>query len=183
MQSNKVRGLVTCAMIAALYTAVTFVLAPISFLAVQVRVSEALTLLPVFDPMAIVGVTIGCMLSNLIGFMTGANILGWMDILFGTAATFFAAWMSWMLRSVRYKNIPWLSAIPPILVNAVIIGGELTVVMSSGWDWKIFLLNAVSVGAGQLVSCGFFGLVLVAVLQKADLDKRLFQNQAGYSHT
>ena len=72
------------AMIAALYVALGVVFAPISFRAVQMRVAEALTLLPVFSPMAIGGLTLGCALTNFYGMVTGTSILGLLDIFFGS---------------------------------------------------------------------------------------------------
>ncbi|MFQ9681951.1 MAG: QueT transporter family protein [Ruthenibacterium lactatiformans] len=91
MKKTKTRTIVRCALIASLYTAVSLVLAPIAFGAVQARVSEAFTLLPVLVPDAVVGVTLGCFLTNLVGVFTGANVLGALDIVFGTAATLTAA--------------------------------------------------------------------------------------------
>ena len=177
MKQTKVRRMVTCAMLAAIYTAVSFVLAPISYGFVQIRVAEAMTLLPVFAPSAVFGVTLGCFVTNLIGFMTGANILGWLDIVFGTAATLIAAWMTWFLRDVRIKGLPVLAAIPPVLMNAVVIGLELCWLISGGFNWAVFLLNAISVGVGQIVSCFLLGLPLVWWLEKTGLHRRMFSQR------
>ena len=175
MKQTKVRRMVTCAMLAAIYAAVSLALAPISFNSVQIRVSEALTLLPVFDPLAITGVTLGCLMTNLIGFMTGANILGWLDILFGTAATLLAAWLTWLMRGIRIKGLPVFSALPPVLVNAVVIGMELCWLLTGGFQWSVFLINAAAVGAGQMISCFALGLPLVWWLQKTGLSRKLFR--------
>ena len=174
MKQTKVRRMVTCAMLAAIYAAVSLALAPISFSTVQVRVSEAMTLLPVFDPIAIIGVTLGCLITNLVGFMTGANILGWLDILFGTAATLIAAWMTWLLRDVRMKGLPVLAAIPPVLVNAVVIGMELCWLLAGEFNWSVFLINAAGVGIGQLISCFVLGLPFVWWLEKTGLHRKIF---------
>ncbi len=161
------------AMIAALYVALGVVFAPISFRAVQMRVAEALTLLPVFSPMAIGGLTLGCALTNFYGMVTGTSILGLLDIFFGSLATLVAAWMTWKLRKITWKGLPILSPLPPILVNGVVIGWELTA-MAGGWNFPIFLTNALSVAAGQLVPCYVLGLVLVYWMQKTGLDQKLF---------
>lgn len=153
------------AMIAAMYTVVGLVLAPITFGTVQARVSEALTLMPVFGIANIWGVTIGCFLTNLIGFFTGANILGSLDIIFGTLATFTAALASYRLRNIRFKGLPIASAIPPIIFNAVVVGMELCVMISGGFNMPVFIAQAVSVGLGQTVSCLVLGLILVKVIQ------------------
>lgn len=84
MLLSKPQRMARCAMIAALYTAVSLLLAPFSYGAVQVRVAEALTLLPVFTPDAVVGVTLGCLLTNLLGSSP-------IDAVFGTLATLAAA--------------------------------------------------------------------------------------------
>ena len=92
-------------MIAALYAALTIALAPISFGPVQFRVAEALTLLPFFMPEAIPGLFIGCLLANFTG---GFGII---DIVFGSAATLLAAWLTYEMPNM------WLAAIPPVIVN------------------------------------------------------------------
>ena len=91
MKKISVRTLTRCAVIAALYAAVSIAMLPLAFGAVQARVSEALTLLPVLTPLAVPGVTIGCLITNAYGVAAGANILGAADILLGTAATLAAA--------------------------------------------------------------------------------------------
>ncbi|MBQ5325664.1 MAG: QueT transporter family protein, partial [Oscillospiraceae bacterium] len=101
---NKSKSLSRQAMIAAMYTVIGLIFAPISFGTVQVRFSEMLTLLPVFGVSNIWGITAGCFITNLIGLMTGANILGSLDIIFGTAATFAAGLLTWLFRNVRFKN-------------------------------------------------------------------------------
>ena len=166
MKKTKSNVMVKQAMIAAMYTVVGMVLAPFTFGAVQVRVSEALTLLPVFGFQNVWGITIGCFLTNLVGFATGANILGWLDIIFGTAATLIAGIMSYLLRNVRFKGLPVLSTIPPIIVNAIVIGYELCIMLNGKFNPIIFWTQALSVGAGQLVSCVVFGLVLVKAIEK-----------------
>ena len=174
MKQTSVNRMVKGAMIAALYVALGVVFAPISFRAVQMRVAEALTLLPVFSPMAIGGLTLGCALTNFYGMVTGTSILGLLDIFFGSLATLVAAWMTWKLRKITWKGLPILSPLPPILVNGVVIGWELMPAMAGGWNFPIFLTNALSVAAGQLVPCYVLGLVLVYWMQKTGLDQRLF---------
>lgn len=106
MKQTSVNRMVKGAMIAALYVALGVVFAPISFRAVQMRVAEALTLLPVFSPMAIGGLTLGCALTNFYGMVTGTSILGLLDIFFGSLATLVAAWMTWKLRKITWKGRP-----------------------------------------------------------------------------
>jgi uncharacterized membrane protein len=177
MQKLTTRGLVACAMIAALYTALCLALAPLSYNMVQIRVAEALTLLPVFSPLAIAGVTLGCALSNLVGFMTGANILGFLDIFFGTAATFVAALLSYRLRNLRVFGVPVLSAVPPVVLNAIVIGAELSVLETGGFNAAAFAVNALYVAAGQAISCFALGLPLVFVLSRTKFSDSLFEHR------
>ncbi len=161
------------AMIAAIYTVLSTVLAPLSFGTLQIRISEALTLLPVFGTEYIAGVTVGCFLTNLIGVLTGADLLGGFDILFGTLATVFARICTYMLRDVRTSGVPVAAALPPILFNAVIVGMELCILISGGFNAAIFTAQAVSVGIGEALSC-FMGIVLVRLIEKNSSLRTLF---------
>lgn len=170
MKNKKLMELCLIAMIAALYAAVTLALAPISFGEIQVRISEALTLLPVLFPSAIWGVTFGCFIANLAGVLFGLNGVGVIDIFFGTLATFLAAILTYKLRNVRVKNIPLLSAFMPVLFNAVIVGYELAWLLLpdslyfSGW-----ILMGAQVGLGELLACFILGIPLTMHLEKSKL--------------
>ena len=171
--TNKSEFIVKQAMIAAIYTVLSVCLSAISYGTVQIRVSEALTLLPIFCLGNVWGVTIGCFLTNVIGFFTGANILGSLDAVFGTAATLVAALLTYALRNVRFKGLPVLAAVPPVIVNAVVIGMELCVLISGGFNPVVFWAQAVSVGVGQLLSCGVLGLIMVKTIEHNDALKRM----------
>ena len=175
MKNNSVKRLVVIALIAAMYTALTLALGAFSFGSVQMRVGEALTLLPVYSPVAIWGVTLGCALSNIVGVFTGTNILGILDVVFGTIATFLAAICSYQLRNIRFFGLPVLSSLPPVLLNALIIGGELTFLIAGGFELKIFLIQALSVGLGQVLSCCILGLLMVSALDRTGVSGRLFR--------
>ena len=99
--SEKIRFLTVTGIIAGLYAALTVGLAPLSFGLVQCRVAEMLTVLAVYTPAAVPGLTVGCILSNLIGLAMGANIAGALDVVLGTLATGLAAWLSYLLRRQR----------------------------------------------------------------------------------
>lgn len=171
------RNMAIIAMIAALYTALCMALAPLSFGMVQVRVAEALTLLPVFSFAGVWGVTLGCALANLAGVFTGANILGAFDILFGTMATLIAALLSRKFRNIRIAGLPVVSAIPPVLINAIVIGAELSFVMApDGAFMSTFLTNFIYIAVGQSISCFVLGLIFVWVLEKTGTAKRCFGN-------
>lgn len=173
MKKVQTKTLVRCAMIAAVYTAVSLALAPFTFGTVQVRVSEALTLLPVLVPDAVVGVALGCFLTNLAGVFTGANVLGALDIVLGTAATLAAACTTRRLAAVRTGGLPLAGAVPPVVFNALVVGAEL-------W-WAFgprtpagFLMQAASVAVGQSISCFVLGVLLVRVIEKTPALKKGF---------
>lgn len=165
MKQMKTRALVRCALIAALYTAVGLALAPITFGSVQARVGEAFTLLPVLAPDAVWGVTLGCFLTNLVGVFTGANVLGALDIVFGTAATLAAALCTRRLARVRLRGLPLAAAVPPVLFNAVIVGAELAWALGPRTPAG-FLLQAAGVALGQTLSCFVLGVPLVRLIEK-----------------
>ncbi len=143
-------------MIAAIYTALSLALAPFSFGNIQVRVSEALTVLAIFSPLAIYGLTLGCFITNLLGVILGFNPLGLLDVFVGTLATFIAAVLSYRFRNIRVKGFPFLSFLMPVIVNAVMIGFELTLVFAPSLDLRYFSIFALEVGIGQTIAV--FGL-------------------------
>lgn len=132
MQNTHTRAalirLAQAGLIAALYTVCTVLIQPAAYGTVQFRVSEALTILPVFTPAAIPGLAVGCLVSNLFGLMTGANAAGAWDLLFGSLATLLAAWLTYALRNIRLRGLPFLATWPPVLINAVVVGIEITLV-------------------------------------------------------
>ncbi len=142
------------AMIAALYVALTF-LANLLGLAsgvVQVRLSEALTVLPVFTPAAVPGLLVGCLLAN---SLTGCAV--W-DVVFGSLATLLGALGTRWLRGRRV-----LCLLPPIAANTLIVPFVLAWVYQAEGTIPFFMLT---VGAGEVLSCGVLGWLLRAALQK-----------------
>ncbi|MGN0171950.1 MAG: QueT transporter family protein [Acutalibacteraceae bacterium] len=176
--SRSLHRLTQAGLIAALYAVLTLIISPIGFGPVQLRLSEALTVLPVFTPAAIPGLTVGCILANAVGIAIGANTAGVLDILFGSAATLLAALCSYALRNIRLFGFPVLSTIPPVLFNAVIIGMELSITVLGGLTWDGFALMALDVGLGQLAACIVGGLILFAALDKTGAAKKLFSGNA-----
>ena len=145
-----VKNLCLSGIIAALYAGLTILLQAISFSAVQVRVSEAMTLLPILSPAAIPGLTVGCFLANII------SPVGWMDMVFGTLATLIAAVLTRVLR----KNL-YLAALMPVLSNAIIIGIMLHVAFG-----EPLWMSMLTVGAGEALACFVLGIPLVKALEK-----------------
>ena len=171
MKNLSVRRLVRCAVIAAVYVVVCLVLAPFSYGAVQVRVAEALCLLPVFGAEYIAGVVLGCFLANLLG----STIV---DVIFGTLATLLACLVTYKLRNVRFKGLAIAASLPPVLFNAVIIGIEIAVMFpdptSSAPIWLACITNGISVGIGELISCTVLGVVLVKLIESNAALRKVF---------
>lgn len=151
------------AMIAALYVVLTIFISSFGLASgdVQVRISEALTILPYFTPAAIPGLTIGCFLSNL---FTGCVPL---DIIFGTLATLLGALGSYALRRCK-----WLVPLPPVIANTIIVPYVLR--FAYGMDAAIPYLM-ISVGTGEIISCYILGLLLLFALER--FGNPLFQSE------
>ncbi|MDR1117575.1 MAG: QueT transporter family protein [Oscillospiraceae bacterium] len=156
-----VKKLVFSAVIAAAYAALTLLLAPISFAAVQLRVSEALCVLPFFVPSSMWGLFVGCVLANLVGGF------GMLDIVFGSLATLLAAYLTSKTKSKA------LAPLPSVLVNAVVVGAVIAYSTAPGAFWVSFPIIALQVGAGQLGACYGIGLPLMYALERLPLFKRL----------
>lgn len=154
MKSQKIHFLTQAAMIAALYVVLTFIANGLGLASgvIQIRLSEMLTILPYFSLSAVPGVTIGCLLSNI---LTGCSLL---DIVFGTFATFLGAAGSYLLRKHKY-----LVPLPPIIANTLIVPWILRI--SYGVPDAIPFMMA-TVGIGEIISCGVLGLFLLSVLNK-----------------
>ena len=148
-------GIVKAGVIAGAYVVLTFVAAALGLSSgvIQVRFSEALCVLPVFMPEAMPGLFVGCMLANI---LTGALP---MDILFGSIATLIGAVGTRLLRKSRI-----LALLPPILSNTLIIPFVLKFTYGIPGSLWYFMLT---VGLGEVISCGMLGYLL-----GRDLDKR-----------
>jgi uncharacterized membrane protein len=169
MKNKTVRDLVYSALIAAIYSALTLCLAPFSFGSLQFRIAEALTLLPILSSNYIIGLTLGCAVSNAVGFFMGVNILGAFDIVFGTLATLLAAVCTYLCRNLRFKKLPIISALFPAVFNGVLIGAELCFLLNGSFSLPIFLTQGLLVAIPELIICMTFGLYLVRFLEKRSI--------------
>lgn len=146
------RSLSRGAIIAAIYAALTLLLAPISYGQIQLRVAEALTLLPIVLPEAVPALTIGCLLANVMG---GCTIL---DIVFGTLATFLAAVLTRRLRAH-----PGAAMLMPVLLNGVIVGAVVHVAYSPVIPLPLCML---CVAVGEAASCCLLGPVVLRAMER-----------------
>ena len=170
-QNSSVRKLVRCAVVAAIYVVLCMALQPLSYGAVQIRIAEALCLLPVFGVEYIFGVVLGCFLANLLG----STIV---DVIFGTLATLLACLVTYKLRNVRIKGLAIPASLPPVAFNAVIIGIEIAVLFpdpsSSAPLWVACISNGIAVGVGELISCTVLGVLLVRVVESNKALRTVF---------
>ena len=153
MKTNKTLFMTQAAMIAAVYVVLTVVFAPIAFGQVQIRIAEALTILPLFTPAAIPGLFIGCLIGNILG---GAVLP---DIIFGSLATLIGAVFTYMLRN----QSKYLAPLPPILANTVIVPFVLRYAYGVALPIPFMMLT---VGVGEVLSCGVLGIIVYTALQK-----------------
>lgn len=161
MNRNRILYITRGALIASLYIALTFISNALGLAngPVQLRISEALTIVPYYTPAAIPGLFIGCALANI---LTGCAF--W-DIVFGSLATLIGAVFTYLLR----KRM-WLAPVMPIVSNTLIIPFVLAYVYSIEGTIPLFMLT---VGIGELISCGLLGTLLLLVLKK--YEKALFR--------
>lgn len=152
---KKARFVTNAACIAALYVVLSYLAYcfGLSSGAVQLRLSEALTLLPYYTASAVPGVTIGCLITNLI---TGGNV--W-DVVFGTLATLIGAVGTHLLR----KESVYLACIPPVVANTVIVPLVLRAAYGEGTPLPLL---AAGVFAGEFISCALMGTALCLALKK-----------------
>ena len=152
MKTTRVRFMTQAAMIAAIYVILTIFISAFNLAsgAIQIRISEALTILPAFTPAAIPGLFLGCLISNLI---TGAMLP---DIIFGSLATLLGALGSYFAR--KWK---WAVPVPPILSNMIIIPFVLAYAYQIPGGVPYFMLT---IGIGEVISCGALGMLLYNVL-------------------
>lgn len=167
MKKNRKKTIfmVEASLIAALYVCTTFAVSPISFGPLQFRISEALTVLPVLTPAAILGLTIGCIIANI------GSPYGIVDIIIGSTATLLAAIFSYLTKNICIKDLPLLSLIFPVIFNAVFVGLELSYLTLDGFYLKEILLIMLSIAVTEAVVCYVIGLPIYIGLRKTYFRK------------
>ena len=162
--------IITSSLIAATYVGLTFLSAAfgLAYGPIQLRLSEVLTILPVFTSAAIPGLTIGCFISNI------GSAFNLPDMVFGTLATLTAAFLTYLLKNIKFKGIPFLAMLPPVIVNAVIIGFEIAVFFlpDQSFIWA-FLISGLEVGIGQFIVCYVFGTPFYLAFNKYNVFEKL----------
>ena len=156
MRKNPVRELTLAAMLGAVYAVLTMVLPIPQYAGVQIRLAEALTVLPFLFPAATPGLFVGCLIANLL------SPYGLLDVAAGSAATLIAC-----LWTQRLKN-RWLAPLPAVICNAVIVGAVVAFAQTGVGPafWPAYVLNAASVGLGELIASYILGSILLSELTK-----------------
>lgn len=174
MKTKSTVYIVQAAVIAALYAALTILqntlLPGTASMAVQFRVAEVLTILAVFTPAAIPGLTIGCVIANI----SSLSVLGPYDLIFGSIASLLAAVLMYLLRNKRLFNLPVPSALMPALANGIIVGFEIEFFfVEGGFHFGDFLFQGGCVALGELGVLFVLGLPLARLIEKQGFDKKL----------
>ncbi len=146
------------AIIAACYAVLTLAIPVAGFGPIQLRVSEAMCVLPFIMPEAVWGLTVGCVVANLAGMFLGVT-MPW-DVLIGPIATLIAAVITLKMKA------RWLVPLPAVVSNAVIVGTMLTYVLLPGAEAAPLWFNILTVGAGEMLACYALGMPLLAVAEK-----------------
>lgn len=169
-RKSVLRKIAVSGVIAALYVALTLIFQPISFYSIQFRISEALMLLPLLFPESWIGLTVGCLLANLLG---GGVI--W-DIVFGTLASMLAVLIVAQMGKASSKNyVKLLSPLPVIILNGVIVGVVVTYCytdlsgLSDAAITAAMFLNMLTVAIGEIAVCYVLGVPLLFTLSKTGL--------------
>lgn len=157
-------------MIAAIYSVVSLVLAPITYGPIQCRIAEAFNLLPLIYAPSAYGVILGCFLTNLIGVMMGTDVMV-VDVVIGTFATALAVWGVLKFKDVKFKNIPWLSALMPVIANGIIVGLELAYFYYLDNFVVGFMICAMEVALGEAIAM-VLGLILNPLLEKTKVFEK-----------
>lgn len=166
-RQEKTRFIITGALIAAAYAGLTYLsnVFGLAYGPIQLRLSEMMTVLPVFTPAAIPGLTMGCFIAN-IGSFNAA------DMLFGTLATLAAAILTYHLRDIKWRNLPILALLPPVLINAILIGFEIALFyLPEGFGFWGFIISGIEVGIGQVIVCYIFGIPFYLAVKKYKIFK------------
>ena len=176
MRKFTTRDLTLAAFIAAVYAVLTLVLPIPQFTAIQVRLSEALTVLPFLFPASAPGLVVGCFIANLFSPYP-------LDLVVGTAATLIACILT------QYMPNRYLAPPPPVLCNAFIVGAEIAW-FETGFTaafWPAYAFNAFTVGFGELLACYILGSVLLAALPRVSFFRAMIPqerlNRLGFDRT
>ncbi len=162
------QGAAIAALYAVLTTAQALLIPGSTSMAVQFRIAEAMTVLAFFTPAAIPGLTVGCVLANILGG------LGPIDMIFGSFATLLAVISMRALRNVCVKDIPLVGLLMPAIFNGIIVGFEIEfffVGQMATFNFADFLFQGGCVALGELAVLYVLGIPLSIALKKRNVLK------------
>lgn len=148
MDNKRIKYIIKAGVIAAIYVVLTLMLGQTSYGPIQFRISEALTISPFFEPAAIPGLFVGCLLANIFGGF------GFMDIFFGSLTTLLAAYLTSKMPN------KYVAVLPPIILNALIIPLWISATRSA------YLATVYTIGFSEFISAGILGVALASVFQR-----------------
>lgn len=173
-------------MIAAVYAAATLIaliaLQGLAWGPVQFRISEAVCVLVVLTPAAVPGLTIGCIIANLMALaINGTGALGMLDVVFGSLATFLGALWCWKMHAR-----PKLALLGPVIANALIVPAYLPILLQGlgyytipftsialdGLYLPMYLFGVVATGLGEALVMYVLGLPLLSALKRFNVVKK-----------
>lgn len=163
MPKSSMKEMTFAAMLGAAYAALTMLLPIPQYAGVQIRLAEALTVLPFLMPCATPGLFVGCFVANLL------SPYGPLDVIAGSGATLLACLWTQRLKNRR------LAPVPAVVCNAVIVGGVIAFAMTGFGPgfWLAYAINALSVGAGEFIACYVLGDMLLGVVAKIPVFRSL----------
>ena len=166
MHKFSTRDLTLAALIAAVYAVLTVTLPIPQYSGIQVRLAEALTVLPFLFPAATPGLVVGCFIANLFLSLSPGHPL------------WHRCHSLWLLAT-QYMPSRWLAPLPPVIFNAVIVGAEIawTSVGFTAAFWPAFAFNAFTVGLGELLACYILGSLLIRVLPRITFFRALIPEE------
>lgn len=163
MKNNRTLFIVQSSLIAAVYATATYISSVfgIAYGPIQLRLSEALTVLSALTPAAIPGLTIGCIIGNI------SSPMGIWDIIFGSFATLFSAFLGWKLRKIKVKNIPVISILIPAIINGIIVGAQIMLFTGSREaTLSAFIINALQIALSEIIVCTAGGIPVYFGMKK-----------------
>ena len=166
MSKLSIRDLTLAAVLAAVYAVLTVALPIPQYGPIQIRLAEAMTVLPFLFPAATPGLFVGCVIANLFSPYP-------LDVVCGSLATLLAC-----LWTQRMPN-RWLAPLPPVICNVVIVGAEIAW-YETGFTaafWPAYAFNAFTVGVGELAACYILGSLLLNALPQLSFFRQLIPQQ------
>lgn len=180
VRNKKTSYVAQAGMIAAVYAAATlitmFLLQGLAWGPIQFRISEAVCVFAVLTPAAVPGLTIGCVIANLVSLaINGTGALGLLDVVFGSLATCVGALWCW-----KFRSRPKVALLGPVLANALIVPAYLPILLQGlgfytipftdisldGAYIPMYLFGVVATGIGEALVVYALGLPLLKALKR-----------------